>query len=54
MWRFTRNDIEADVEHLVSKGYKLRIPITEGVVFRYAFVQDIAGQSYEIATEKST
>jgi catechol 2,3-dioxygenase-like lactoylglutathione lyase family enzyme len=47
------DSIEEDVRQLTSKGYKLTIPITEGVIFRYAYVQDKSGANYEIATEKS-
>jgi catechol 2,3-dioxygenase-like lactoylglutathione lyase family enzyme len=46
------DDLAADVDMLVRQGYKLVIPITEGVILRYAFVQDPAGTCYEIATEK--
>ena len=46
------DDLENDVQQLLGAGYKLVIPITEGVVLRYAFVQDAAGACYEIATEK--
>lgn len=58
--RFIRNHIalysdalEEDVQQLIEQGYKLTIPITEGVVFRYAFLQDAAGTNYEIATDKT-
>ena len=48
------DDIEKDVETLVrQRGYKLTIPITDGVRLRYAYVQGPNGQNYEIATEKS-
>ena len=47
------DDLEADVQKLINDGYKLTIPITEGVILRYAFVQDTAGLCYEIAAEKS-
>lgn len=47
------DDIESDVQELVGRGYKLVIPPTDGVVLRYAFVQDPSGLCYEIATEKS-
>lgn len=57
--QFIRNHIaiysdalEEDLNQLLSKGYKLVIPITEGVVFRYAYLQDAAGINYEIATSK--
>jgi catechol 2,3-dioxygenase-like lactoylglutathione lyase family enzyme len=46
------DDLENDVEKLVSQGYKLTVPITEGVVYKYAFLRDSAGTNYEIATEK--
>lgn len=49
---FYSDDLEHDVDELVAKGFKLVIPITEGVVLKYAFVQDPAGACYEIATEK--
>jgi catechol 2,3-dioxygenase-like lactoylglutathione lyase family enzyme len=44
--------LERDVDKLQQSGYKLTIPITEGVVLRYAFVQDSAGANYEIAADK--
>lgn len=46
------DDLENDVQRLVDSGHNLVIPVTEGVVLRYAFVQDAAGACYEIATEK--
>lgn len=46
------DSIERDVAELVKQGFKLTIPITEGVIFRYAFLQDGRGTNYEIATEK--
>jgi lactoylglutathione lyase len=46
------DDLEADIDMLTGQGYKLVIPVTEGVIMRYAFVQDAAGCNYEIATEK--
>lgn len=47
------NDLEQDVQQFVGGGFKLVIPITEGVILRYAFVQDPAGAfCYEIATNK--
>jgi catechol 2,3-dioxygenase-like lactoylglutathione lyase family enzyme len=45
------DDLAHDVDELVSEGYKLVIPITDGVKLRYAFVQDAAGACYEIGTE---
>jgi catechol 2,3-dioxygenase-like lactoylglutathione lyase family enzyme len=48
------DDLENDVADFVRQGYTLVIPMTEGVVLRYAFVQDAAGMCYEIATEKTT
>ncbi|HUY85204.1 MAG TPA: VOC family protein [Candidatus Dormibacteraeota bacterium] len=47
------DSIEEDVNALLKQGYRLTIPITEGVVFRFAFLQDKAGANYEIATEKT-
>lgn len=47
------DDLESDTEVMVKQGYKLVIPITEGVVLRYAFVQDKTGATYEIATTKA-
>lgn len=44
--------IEEDISKLLTQGYKLTIPITEGMVFRFAYVQDTSGTNYEIATEK--
>jgi methylmalonyl-CoA/ethylmalonyl-CoA epimerase len=46
------NDLENDARQLVASGYKLVIPVTEGVIMRYVFVQDAAGTCYEIATKK--
>lgn len=46
------DDLETDVGVLIAEGYKLVIPPTEGVIMRYAFVQDDAGCCYEIATQK--
>ena len=46
------DDLDSDVQRLVTQWYALVIPITEGVIMRYAFVQDAAGTCYEIATEK--
>ncbi len=45
--------IEEDVARLVKQGYKLTIPINEGVILRFAFLQDASGMNYEIATEKT-
>ncbi|HSW37801.1 MAG TPA: VOC family protein [Candidatus Saccharimonadales bacterium] len=45
------DNLEKDVKALVSQGYKLVIPITQGVILRYAFVQDPAGANYEIAED---
>lgn len=47
------DDLENDAQALVSQGYKEVIPLTEGVVLRYIFVQDAAGTNYEIASEKA-
>ena len=47
------DDLPGDIKKLTADGYTLVIPITEGVVLRYAFVQDVSGTCYEIATEKS-
>lgn len=49
---FASDDLENDVQKFVDDGYKLVIPITEGVTVRYAYLQDAAGACYEIATEK--
>lgn len=46
------DDLDNDLKGFIRKGYKLVIPATNGVVLRYAFVQDAAGATYEIATEK--
>jgi len=49
------DDLESDVQQLVDDGYKIVIPITEGTILRYTFVQDSAGTfCYEIATKKET
>ena len=48
------DSLEQDIDMLLSQGYKLVIPITEGVIFRFAYVQDSVGINYEIATEKFT
>ncbi len=49
---FMSDDLEKDVQKFIDDGYKLVIPITEGVIVRNAFVQDSAGTCYEIATQK--
>ena len=46
------DNLREDVERLQETGYKLTIPITDGVIMRYAFVQDPAGANYEIAIKK--
>lgn len=52
---FYSDDLEKDLQQFVANGYTMVIPVTEGVVLRYAFVQDPAGACcYEIATQKST
>ena len=50
---FFSDDLEADLEEFLSRGYKLTIPITEGQIVRYAYVQDSIGTNIELATEKS-
>ncbi len=51
---FHSDDIEKDVAEFVSRGYKLVIPINDGTVLRFAYVQDPSEAfCYEIATEKS-
>jgi len=47
------DSLKDDVDQLIKKGYKLTIPITEGKIFRYAYVQDESGTNYEIATDKT-
>ncbi|HET7060296.1 MAG TPA: VOC family protein [Candidatus Saccharimonadales bacterium] len=47
------DDIEKDVNNLLGEGYKLVIPINDGMVFRFAFLQDKSGTNYEVATEKN-
>lgn len=47
------DNLEEDIDMLIGKGYTLTIPITEGIVFRFAYVQDDSGTNYEIATDKS-
>lgn len=49
---FASDDLENDVQQFIDSGYKLVIPITEGTLVRYAYLQDAAGACYEIATEK--
>ena len=58
--KFIRNHIaiysdalQEDIATLSQKGYKVTIPITEGIVFRFAYVQDAIGTNYEIATDKT-
>ena len=48
------DSLEEDIHQLEVQGFKIVIPITEGVILRYAFLQDPAGANYEIATEKIT
>lgn len=51
---FHSDDIESDVALFVDRGYKLVIPINDGTILRFAYVQDPSGAfCYEIATEKS-
>jgi catechol 2,3-dioxygenase-like lactoylglutathione lyase family enzyme len=45
------DSLEKDVDQLTKQGFKVTIPITEGVIYRYAFVQDKSGVNYEIATD---
>lgn len=47
------DSIEEDVDKLLAQGYRLTIPLTEGVIFRFAYVQDKSGTNYEIATDKN-
>lgn len=50
---FFSDDIEHDVADFVAKGYKLVIPINDGTLLRFAYVQDPSGAfCYEIATTK--
>jgi catechol 2,3-dioxygenase-like lactoylglutathione lyase family enzyme len=50
---FYSDDIEHDVADFVAKGYKLVIPINDGTLLRFAYVQDPSGAfCYELATEK--
>lgn len=48
------DDLERDIQSLVDDGYKLVIPITQGVVLRYAFVQDAVGSCFEIAADSTS
>lgn len=48
------DSLETDVDAFIKQGYKLTIPITEGVIYRFAYLQDASGINYEIATEKTT
>jgi len=47
------NDLETDLTAMLTKDYVLTIPVTEGVLYRYAYVQDSAGTNYELATDKN-
>lgn len=49
---FYSDNLDEDIQSMQSKGYKVVIPITDGVLLRYAFVQDASGATYEIATNK--
>ena len=50
---FFSDDIEHDVADFVAKGYKLVIPINDGTLLRFAYVQDPSGAfCYELATTK--
>lgn len=51
---FYSDDLEQDVQRFVEQGYKLVIPINEGMVYRFAYVQDRSGLCYEISTKKET
>ncbi len=46
---FGSNALEEDVAVLTQTGYRLVIPITQGAILRYAFVQDPSGNCLEIA-----
>ncbi len=46
------DDLQSDLKELEKQGFTIVIPVTDGVVLRYAFVQDPSGCTYEIATKK--
>lgn len=50
---FYSDDLPTDLAELERQGFKTVIPITDGMILRYAFVQDPSGATYEIATEKT-
>ncbi len=47
------DNLEEDINYLLGKDYKITIPITEGIIYRFAFLQDSSGTNYEIATDKT-
>lgn len=50
---FYSDDIEADLADFIVRGYKLVIPINDGTLLRFAYVQDPSGAfCYEMATQK--
>ena len=50
---FYSDDIEADLADFIARGYKLVIPINDGTLLRFAYVQDPSGAfCYEMATQK--
>ena len=50
---FYSDSLEEDIAIFVDLGYKVTIPITEGKILRYAYVQDKHGTNWEIATDKA-
>jgi len=51
---FYSDNLENDIQKMLNGGFELVIPVTEGVIYRYAYVRDRAGAvCYEIATEKT-
>ncbi len=47
------DSLEEDIDAFLELGYKLTIPITEGKILRYAYIQDANGTNWEIATDKT-
>lgn len=47
------DDLQADIKAMVEAGGELVIPITQGVILKYAFIREVSGNCIEIATAKT-
>lgn len=50
---FASDNLEDDLQLFVDNGCKIVIPITQGAVARYAFVQDELGHNLELLEKKA-